>query len=209
MLPMLAAAAVSAGIGAASDAGLFGKPKQYGFTKEDIQRSIAARGAEIDTFSRELAQMRSQYLAQIPGLQEAAFKRFGGDAAAQLGAKGMGVDSGAFASALARAAIPMQADMYGKAFDTGTDNLKTVDTARGSLFSSGVAAMAGNTSTPTPNPVGAALGRFAGQAGMMALSQGLTPAGTVATPAGASMGNMGLPPRPMTTQAGMIAQDWK
>lgn len=214
MLPMLAMAAGSMALGAASDAGLFGKPKQYGFTKEDIQNSIRERGNEIDKFSADLASMRAQYMAQISGLQDAAYKRFGNDAAAGFAAKGMGVDSGAFSSALARAAIPMQADMYGKAFDTGEGNLKAVDAARGSLFTGSMGAMSANTSTPVPNPVGAALGRFAGQAGMMALSQGLQPAGVATTPAGAGgMPNMGLPPgygaSPAPTQASLIAGDWK
>lgn len=171
MLPMLAAAAITAGVGAAGQAGLFGGPKQYGFTKEDIMNLAATRGNEIDAFSKELSDIRSQYMAQIPGLQMAAFQRFGGDAAAKLGANGIGVDSGAFASALARAAAPLQEQMYGTAMTTGLNNATAVDNARGSRYASTVGAQAGNTAPPQNNPLWAGLGNFAGQAAMAGLSQ--------------------------------------
>lgn len=182
-LPLMAlggAALIAGGLG---QAGVFGggKTRNYGFTKEDIERKIAARGAEIDSFSKELAQMRSQYMAMIPGIQDAAYKRFGGDAAASFGAKGIGVDSGAFASALARAAIPMQADMYGQAFQTGTENLKAVDNSRGNAFSAGLGAVSANTSAPqtTQNPLWGTLGGLGG----MAMMAGLQPKGVANVPA--------------------------
>ncbi len=164
-----AAALGSLALGAAGSAGLFGDAKKYGFTKEDVRDLYTKRSSEIDSFSKELADMRAQYLAQIPGIQMAAFNRFGADAAAKFGANGIGVDSGAFSSALAREAIPMQGQMYDTAFQTGSSNARAVDASRGNAFGSTIGAFSANTAPPTQNPLWAALGKFSGESGILAL----------------------------------------
>lgn len=165
-----AAALGAAAIGAAGQAGLFGGPKQYGFSKGDIDAEMAARNSQINDFQNQLASMRAQYLAQIPGLQQQAFQRFGNDAAASFGSRGMETGSGAFQSALAREAIPMQAQMIGTGYETGINNLNAVNAARGQAFGSAMGVMGAGLSAPTQNPAWAALGNFAGQAGLMYLN---------------------------------------
>jgi hypothetical protein len=173
---MMYAALGSAALGAAGQAGLFGNPsKQYGYSKGDLDAIAAQRASQINDFSSQLASMRSQYLNQIPGLQKAAFNQFGNDAAANFGAKGMETGSGAFQSALAREAIPMQAQMYGNAYSTGVQNLNAVNQARAGLFQGQMGAGSAGMSAPTQNPTWAGLGQFAGQAGLMSMYPWMQP----------------------------------
>ncbi len=163
------AAAGAAALDVAGQAGLFGKPKQYGYSTGDIDKFAGDRNNEIDQFSQQLADMRSQYMAQIPQLNTATFNQFGADAAAKFGANGIGVDSGAFAASLAREALPLQAGMYNTAYTSGVSNANSVNNARQNVFSTRMGIAGSALSAPTQNPAWAALGNFAGQAGMSAL----------------------------------------
>lgn len=176
MWPLAAASLVAGGIGAAGQAGAFGGAKQNGYSKGDMDALAAARSREINSFESSLASMRAQYLAQIPGLNKAAFNQFGNDAAANFGAHGMDAGSGAFQSALGRAAIPMQAHMYDTAYTSGVNNANSVNAARGALSGVQMGAASAGLSAPTQNPMWAGLGQFAGQAGTMALYKAGNPA---------------------------------
>ncbi len=160
------------GVGLAGQMGAFGKPKQYGYSTGDIDYMAAQRNNQIDEFQKQLAAMRSEYIAQIPGLNKAAFDQFGGDAAAKFGAHGLTVGSGAFQSSLARAAIPMQARMYDTAYTSGINNATAVDSARGNLFSGRLGAASAGLSAPTQNPAWAGLGSLGGQLMGMSMGQG-------------------------------------
>lgn len=158
--------AIGAGVGALAG-GFSGGDKNYGFSKDDLTRLYATRGAEINDFQSQLASMRSQYLAQIPGLQQQSFNQFGNDAAANFAAKGMTAGGGAFQSALAREAIPMTANMINTGYQSGVSNAGAVNSARAGAFGSMMGAESAGMSAPSANPMWAGLGQFAGQVGTM------------------------------------------
>lgn len=148
--------------------GMFDGPKQYGFTSGDINSQIAKQQGNINDFSNQLASMRSQYLAQIPGLNQAAFSQFGANAQGQMGANGLTPNSGAFADALARQAIPMQANMINTGYQTGVGNANSVMSANTSLNNAAMGVMGQGLSGPTAGPLQPLLGGMIG-AGASAL----------------------------------------
>lgn len=161
--------------------GMFNGPQQNGFTPGDINNQIAKQQGNINDFSSQLASMRSQYLAQIPGLNQAAFSQFGANAQGQMGANGLTPNSGAFADALARQAIPMQANMINTGYQTGVQNANSVMGANTALSNSAMGVMGQGLSAPTQNPFAAGLGGLIGQGAMMyGASKFLGPAGGVA-----------------------------
>lgn len=141
--------------------GMFNGPQQNGFTPGDINNQIAKQQGNINDFSSQLASMRSQYLAQIPGLNQAAFSQFGANAQGQMGANGLTPNSGAFADALARQAIPMQANMINTGYQTGVQNANSVMGANTALSNSAMGVMGQGLSAPTQNPFAAGLGNLA------------------------------------------------
>lgn len=88
---------------------LLGQRGGGGFSKGDLDFILAQRQREIDTFRQSLAASRERLSARIGALQDITFKRFGGQAEAQFGGRGLQVTGGAFQSTLARQAAGLQA----------------------------------------------------------------------------------------------------
>jgi hypothetical protein len=174
----------------------------YGFNTGDIEAQAARRSQEISDFGSKLSAMRSAYMAQIPALQTAAFNQFGNNAAASFGARGMTADSGAFQAELARAAIPMQAQMANTAYQTGVQNENAVNAARAQASQATMGAMSAGMSRPTPNPFGAALGNLIGQGAMMYMGSKLL---APAAPAAGGFGNYGPAVNPAMLPGGAMA----
>lgn len=168
--------------------GIFNGPQQNGFSTGQLQQTIAGQQGNISNFSNQLSAMRSQYLAQIPGLNQSALSQFGANAQGQMGANGLTANSGAFADALARQAIPMQASMINTGYQTGVSNANAVMGANTSLTNATLGAQSAGLSGPTPNPFAAGLGNLIGTAGMY---YAFGPAGAAAAPAATNAMGLG------------------
>lgn len=130
---------------------------QYGSTMGDIRDAHATRQKQIDDFAGTLSGLRQQYMNQIPQLNQAAFKQFGADAAAGFAGTGQTTSSGAFQEALAKYAIPMQANMFNTAYNTGTAGAGAVDAARAGAYGVFGNSLSSALAAPTSSPLGGAL----------------------------------------------------
>lgn len=166
----------SAGTGAAS---ILKKPKQYGFSKGDLEYQLAVRDNQISEFASQLAAARAKYNAQLPQFQQFTMGKFAPQLEAAYAAKGFQASGGAFASRLAEKAAELQAQGMLDQYNMEREDLRAVDSARGgarsailgqgisapddstgqalgslssALFSAGIGGM-GNRGQGRPNPM--------------------------------------------------------
>lgn len=148
-------------------AGLLSKPKQYGYSKGDLEALAGQRATQIDSFSKQLAASRANYLATMQQLAPTTFNNlYGPDKITQMAAMGLNPNGGATQSALARIAMGMQGDIYNTAFNAEQNDLMAVDNAYGQNSAAQMGAATQNFSAPVQNPLFGQLGQLGGQAAM-------------------------------------------
>lgn len=87
------------------------------------------RRQEIGDFAQQLAGARASYLTSLNNMYNQAYSRFSGNAEAGFAARGLQVNGGAFASALANKAADYQAQLAPMAFQAEREDLNSVNNA--------------------------------------------------------------------------------
>ena len=130
------------------------------------------RRAAIGQFEQNLAGARARYLTSLGNMYNQAYSRFSGNAEAGFAARGLQVNGGAFASALANKTADYQAQLEPAAFEAEREDLGNVQNLYAGLFSAQTAAKAGQANTMYNTGVqnDRSLGRFVGQLGLMSAS---------------------------------------
>jgi hypothetical protein len=174
-------AAGSLGLGVA---GLLRKPTNYGYSKGDLDYLAAQRSGEIDSFSKQLAELRARYNTQITNFGNNTFNRFSPNAEASYAAKGFAPNGGAFQSALARKAAEIQDSEMMNMLNLEHGDIGAVDSAKSNLFS----ARAGfRPSAPSADPTAEAFGQLSSGLGSLAMNRATTPSPS----SGGLSGNLG------------------
>ncbi len=106
---------------------------------------FAARKAQIGTFEQNLAAARGRYLTSLGNMYNQAYSRFSGNAEAGFAARGLQVNGGAFASALANKTADYQAQLEPLAFQAEREDLGNVQNMYAGLFNSQTAAKMGQS----------------------------------------------------------------
>lgn len=104
------------------------------------------RAADIGSFETQLATARTRYLTSLGQMYDQAYSRFSGNAEAGFATRGLAVNGGAFASALAKKAADYQAELTPLAYKSEREDLGTVQNLRSNLFGQRVAAKTGANS---------------------------------------------------------------
>lgn len=134
------------------------------------------RRNQIEDFEKNLAGSRARYLTSLGNMYNQAYARFSGNAEAGFANRGLSVNGGAFASALARQTADYQAQMEPQAFQMEREDLGKVQDLYGGLFSTKVGAKSGahNMNALNARAEQQSLGNFIGQLGMMGARAGMS-----------------------------------
>lgn len=89
------------------------------------------RNAQIGQFAASLASARAKYLTSLNNMYNSAFARFSGNAEAGFANRGLAVNGGAFASALAKKTAEYQSQLEPSVFEAEGKDLRSVDAAYG------------------------------------------------------------------------------
>lgn len=133
------------------------------------------RGTQIDDFENALNTARQQFLTSVGNMYNTAYARFSGNAEAGFAARGLAVNGGAFASALAKKTSEYQSQLEPMAYEAQRQDIRDVQKYREALFGQKVAAKSGaqNMAWQQGNAEDAAMGQFAGNVGMEFLRGGM------------------------------------
>lgn len=159
-------AALGAALGGAAGGtvgSLFGKKGQPWYD----EGWFAERSAQINTFEQKLAASRAKYLTSLKGMYDRAFTRFTQNAEPGFANRGLSVDSGAFATALARQTADYESQLAPVESEWERQDLGTVEGMRGNLFGQKVAAKSGasNLAWGADREAGQSAGKFAASLG--------------------------------------------
>lgn len=127
---------IGAGVGAA--AGLAGGGFLMGGSKAPglDYGMIKDRRAEIGLFEQNLAAARARYLTSLGNMYNQAYTRFTQNAEPGFAARGLQINGGAFASALASKTADYQAQLEPAAYQAEQQDLMAAETMRQNLFGS-------------------------------------------------------------------------
>lgn len=130
---------------------------------------INQRRGEIDDFARQLATARAKYVTSLGNMYQNSFNRFSQDAEARFANRGLAVNGGAFAAALARETSRYQSELEPLAFNAERDDLTRVESMRDSLFGNLFKADVGERGAKykANQDMWQGLGNFAGTAALM------------------------------------------
>lgn len=158
-------------------AGLYGAfGKKSGPNYGDADALYSKRLGEIGDFKNTLDMARSKYLASLGNMYNDAYSRFSGNAEAGFANRGLAVNGGAFASALAKKTAEYQSELTPLAYNAEREDARYVDSAY-----AGAASM--NASMRSGGPIAqynagredsAALGRLSGNLLNYGLQGGFT-----------------------------------
>lgn len=101
------------------------------------------RKASIQSFAKSLATARAKYLTSLNNMYNNAHARFAGNSEAGFAARGLGVNGGAFASALAKNVSDYQFEGDLAAAGMERDDLSKIDAAEGGNYSGYMSAISG------------------------------------------------------------------
>ena len=149
--------------------GLYGGFKGDGEDKPWYDESwFYKRGTQIDDFENALNSARQQFLTSVGNMYNTAYARFSGNAEAGFASRGLAVNGGAFASALAKKTSEYQSQLEPMAYEAQRQDIRDVQAQRAALFGQKVAAKSGavNASWAQGNKEDEAMGQFAGNVGM-------------------------------------------
>ena len=102
-----------------------------------------ARTAQINQYENALAGARTSYLTSLGNMYNDAYKRFNANIQPSFASRGLQVDSGAFAQALAYKSSEYSAELAPAAFAAQREDLNSVDKARGAEWATEVGAKTG------------------------------------------------------------------
>lgn len=148
------------------------------------------RLGQISDFQTQLTGASQQYSNALNNMYQTAFSQYMPDLAGQMGASGLGIDSGAFAAQLARTAGQFTAQGLAQNAQQNITNINNVNSQYGSAWNQmfnaqNQATMAGyNTSQANQGALGGFIGRLA-MTGLGAAIGG--PGGAMVGSAGSSM----------------------
>lgn len=168
-----------AGIGAAT----FGGSEYFGMAQRTLgglmggggggdlysRELIDKRRAEINDFASQLTGARQKYLTSLGNMYDKAYTRFSGNAEVGFASRGLAVNGGAFASALAKESARYQSELEPTAFQAEREDLNAAEGYRNSLFSSVFNADANERGAKfeNSNANSRSIGGFAAQLGLM------------------------------------------
>jgi len=131
--------------------------------RDEVAAAIAQRQVQIDKFREQLSVSRARLSNRISALQDLTFKRFGGQAEAQFGGRGLQVTGGAFQSALAREAAGLQAEQEVEISRTEREDIGAEQGLRASLFGQRLSGLTGRVATEAGREDEARKGAFSFQ----------------------------------------------
>ena len=163
--------ALSAGSAAYS---AFGPRSSPNFGNLDALYSL--RRKEIGAFADQLTAARQKYLTSLGNMYDKAYARFSGNAEAGFASRGLAVNGGAFASALARKTADYQAELEPLAFQAEREDLARIDSAYAGAAGMNATGRAeqGIEAFRAGRSDSAALGRFVGDLTSYGLSDGFS-----------------------------------
>ena len=156
--------AAALGMGAYS---MFG-PKSAGPDYSNVTKLYNERAAQIGAFAQNLASARARYLTSLNNMYNNAYARFSGNAEAGFASRGLAVNGGAFASALAKKTAEYQDAGDVAAVGMEREDLGRIDQAYGANTGAYMGAISGGpgaTFTADREDM-RALGGFAGKLAM-------------------------------------------
>ncbi len=161
--------AIGAGVGALAG-GALGYLSSGDNGPQYDQSWFDERTSQINQYQAALEGARSSYLSSLGRMYNDAYTRFNANIQPTFANRGFGVDSGAFAQALAYKTSEYQAQLNPIAYQAQREDLNNVNTARGNLFNTEIAARTGgaNLGYQASNQQSAALGGFAMNLGLEA-----------------------------------------
>lgn len=130
---------------------------------------VKDRRAEIESFAGSLATARAKYLTSLGNMYNQAYSRFSANVEPGFATRGLQVNGGAFASALAKQTADYQSQMESQAYGMERQDLNTVEAMRQNTFAS-IFGQSGQMSLGGFQEDRAderSLGGFAGQLAMM------------------------------------------
>ncbi len=125
-------AGYNAAKGFAQGKGLFGGNKDSGPQYDDSW--FNERESQINLFKLELNGARASYLSSLGNMYNDAYTRFTNNAIPSFANMGLGVDSGAFASALAYKTSEYESQLKPLAYQAQREDINAVDKARSNLW---------------------------------------------------------------------------
>ncbi len=109
-----------------------------------VKTQYEQRSAQIGQFAASLGAARAKYLTSLNNMYNSAYSRFSGNAEAGFASRGLAVNGGAFASALAKKSAEFQAELEPLAFTAEREDLYKVDQAYGVNSSAYMGALNGS-----------------------------------------------------------------
>ena len=163
--------ALSAGASAYSAFG----PKQgpdYG----SLDAIYSRRRQEIGDFAAQLTGARQKYLTSLGSMYDKAYTRFSGNAEAGFASRGLSVQGGAFASALAKESARYESELAPLAFQAEREDLYKIDDAYASAAGMNASGRSGGPgmSFLAQREDSQSLGRFTGDLAAYGLRGGFT-----------------------------------
>jgi hypothetical protein len=141
--------ALAAVVGAAAALGSLGMSAYSAFGPHDgpdysnATNQFNARNKQIESFASSLADARTKYLSSLNNMYNDAYSRFSGNAEAGFANRGMAVNGGAFASALAKKSAEYQSQLTPEVYKAESADLRSVDAAYGQNSGSYMSAISG------------------------------------------------------------------
>lgn len=120
--------AIGAGVGLVAGAAT-GFMTKKGPDYSNVTNQFKARNAQIASFAASLGAARAKYMTSLNNMYNDAYTRFSGNAEAGFAGRGMAVNGGAFASALARESGRMSFEGANLAAGMEREDLRSVDNA--------------------------------------------------------------------------------
>ncbi len=108
-----------------------------------VKDQFEARNSQINEFARNLGAARARYLTSLNNMYSSAFSRFSGGEEVKYANRGLPVNGGAFASALAKKSAEYQSQLEPMAFNAEREDLNNIDAARGRNSSGYMSAISG------------------------------------------------------------------
>ncbi len=111
-----------------------------------VSDQFRARQGQISAFAQNLAASRAKYMTSLKGMYDNAYSRFSGNAEAGFANRGLAVNGGAFASALAKKSADYQFEGDLQAVNMEREDLNSVDKAYGGNYGTYMSAISGGPS---------------------------------------------------------------
>ncbi len=105
---------------------------------------FAQRTAQINKYALDLNSARASYLSSLGNMYNDAYTRFNNNLQPGFANRGLGVDSGAFAQALAYKSSEYSAQLAPEAYKAQREDLNNIDKARGNMWSTEIGARTGS-----------------------------------------------------------------